>query len=124
GEGMEHPCVGHANEWAAQCVVGKPLRQFPGGEPLDQMLLDREVKAQGVAVYEHETWPPEAVVEDERDDAENRRHKPCRRLEPGRESHAPLPVRPSRHRACASIPVQRRTPAKEAQVPTFRSGVW
>src|SRR5207249_9581536 len=69
---MEHPCVGHANEWAAQCVVGKPLRQFPGGEPLDQMLLDREVKAQGVAVYEHETWPPEAVVEDERDDAENR----------------------------------------------------
>src|SRR3989442_2648531 len=64
---MEHPCVSHANEWAAQRIVGEPLRQFPGGEPLDQMLFDRQVKTQRVAVDEHETWPPEAVVEDERD---------------------------------------------------------
>src|SRR5436309_13266988 len=103
---MEHPCVGHANEGTAQRIVGEPLRQFPGGEPLDQVLFDREVKAQGVAVDEHETWPPEAVVEDEGYDAENRRHKRCRRLEPGQESHVPLTVRLSRDRAGAWMPVQ------------------
>ena len=60
---MEDARVGHSDERTPECLVGEPLWQFAGREPLDEILLDREVQPKGVAFDEHQSRQPETMVE-------------------------------------------------------------
>src|SRR6266852_8467368 len=96
GERMEDPRDGHSDKGASQRVVGKPLREFTGPEPLDQVLLDWEVQPKGVAFHEHQVGQPEPVVERQDYAAKGRYCRPRRRLEPAKECWSG--VRPVRRR--------------------------
>src|SRR2546425_115496 len=73
---MKDTGVRGSDERSPQCIVGEPLRQFPGREALNEILLDWEKESQGVALDEHQPWQPEPVVERERDTHQDRHGKP------------------------------------------------
>ena len=66
GEGVEKPDTA-PDERAAQGFIWEPLWQFPGGETFNEILHDRGKKPIRVALDEHKTGKPEAVVKGQRE---------------------------------------------------------
>src|SRR5438309_6907804 len=119
-----------SDERAPKCLVGKPLRELAGGEPLDQILLEWEIEPKGVPFDEHEARQPESVVEGEGDAAEcgqgHARGQPSRcdapavregRLWRGWRAHGRDVCERLPRRACTSIATQTAHPKSETPAP-------
>ena len=74
---MKDTSVRGSDERSPERIVGKPLRQSPGREALNEILLDRGKESQGIALDERQAGPPEPVVERERETHQDRHGEPC-----------------------------------------------